>query len=317
MNTRKTYDILVVGELNIDLILDGINKAPEFGKEQRASEMTLTTGSSSAIFAVNSASLGSDVTFCGKTGIDNFGHYMIDSLSSRGVNTDSIIQDDKYKTGATVIFNYGNDRMMVTHPGAMEHMSVNEIPDHLFNESRHLHISAIFFQPELKRNLALLFKIAKEHGLSTSMDTQWDPEEKWEFDLEQILPNLDFFMPNEQELKHLTNSDDLMKALDDLSFFDTTFVVKKGVKGALMKQKENLSELPSFHVPGFVDAIGAGDSFNAGFIHAYLNGKNPVDCLEFGTLTAAVSTTAAGGTDAIKSYKQVVEQGSTFKKNEL
>lgn len=315
MKTQKTYDILVVGELNIDLILDGINKTPEFGKEQKASEMTLTTGSSSAIFAVNSASLGSEVVFCGKTGDDTFGRYMIESLSSKGVNTDSIIRDDKYRTGATVIFNYGNDRMMVTHPGAMEHMKVSEIPEPLFLSCRHLHISAIFFQPELKEDLASLFKIAKEQGLTTSMDTQWDPEETWDLNFKEIFPNLDFFMPNESELVHLTKSDNLNEALDKLTDFETTFVIKRGTKGVLMQKKKETLEFPSYQVTGFVDAIGAGDSFNAGFIHAFLNGKKPMDCLDFGTLTAAVSTTAAGGTEAIKSFNQVVETGKTFKKN--
>jgi sugar/nucleoside kinase (ribokinase family) len=307
MTTEKNFDILVVGELNIDLILDGIQKAPAMGKEQRASEMTLTMGSSSAIFAVNASGLGSNVTFCGKAGTDSFGEFMISSLDSFGVNTDTIITDDSCKTGATIIFHYQNDRMMVTHPGAMEQMTVGEVPDKLFKQSRHLHVSAIFFQTQIKNRLAELFIKAKKNGMTTSLDLQWDPDEKWDIDLEKILPLTDFFMPNETELLQITQTDQLQNALQKLNKFDTYIVVKRGVNGAILQQNGETTESPAYDVPGYIDAVGAGDSFNAGFIHAFLSGENLERCLKLGNLTAAVSTTAAGGTGAIQSFEQVIE----------
>jgi sugar/nucleoside kinase (ribokinase family) len=312
MISDKDFDILVVGELNIDLILDGIQKAPELGKEQRADEMTLTMGSSSAIFAVNSARLGSDVAFCGKAGDDSFGDFMLRSLEKYGVHTDSVIIDSTSKTGATIIFHYQNDRMMVTHPGAMENMTVNEVPDDLFERSRHLHVSAIFFQPKIKKHLAELFSKAKKAGMTTSLDLQWDPIEKWDLDLQKILPHTDFFMPNETELLLITKTDTLSGALHKLDEFSSTIVVKRGTNGALLMQNGETIESPAYKVPGFVDAVGAGDSFNAGFIHAHLSGADLKESLSLGNLAAAVSTTAAGGTGAIQSYKQVLEMGKTF-----
>ncbi len=309
---NKEYDILVVGELNVDLILDRLNKPPQFGKEQRAEEMTLTMGSSTAIYASNCTSLGSDVAFCGKVGTDNFGKFVVDSLSDRGVNTDYIIIDKNLKTGATIIFNHANDRMMVTYPGAMEKFSVDEVPTELYRKSRHLHTSAIFFQPGIKKNIVTLFKNAKQHGLTTSMDTQWDPEENWDLNLEDLLPELDFFLPNEQELLHLTATKSVDEALQKLSGFDTCIVVKQGTKGAILQKNGEKLSVPAYNVPDFVDAIGAGDSFNAGFIHAFLNGKDLDDCLTAGSLVAAVSTTKAGGTEGIKSYKQVIDKGKSL-----
>jgi sugar/nucleoside kinase (ribokinase family) len=312
MASEKDFDILVVGELNIDLILDGIQKAPELGKEQRADEMTLTMGSSSAIFAVNTASLGSDVAFCGKAGDDSFGHFMLGSLKNYGVNTDSVIIDPSTKTGATIIFHYQNDRMMVTHPGAMEKMAVNEVPDELLERSRHLHVSAIFFQPQIKNHLSELFSKAKKAGMTTSLDLQWDPDERWDLDLQKILPLTDFFMPNETELLLITKSDTLAGALGKLDEFKSTIVVKRGVDGALLLQNGKTFNSAAYKVPGFVDAVGAGDSFNAGFIHAYLSGADITECLRLGNLAAAVSTTVAGGTGAIQSYEQVLEMEKTF-----
>ena len=303
---------MVIGELNVDLIFNQLNKAPEFGKEQRADQMTLTLGSSSAIFASNCSSLGSTVAFCGKVGGDSFGKFVLRSLDEKNVNADAVITDENLKTGATVIFNHQDDRMMVTHPGAMEHMTVDEIPDELFEKSRHLHTSAIFFQPRIKKDLVKMFSKAKEFGLTTSMDTQWDPEEKWEIDIEKILPVLDFFLPNEEELIELTESATLDEALKKVSGTDTCVVVKRGTKGALMQKDGKQTSISAYQIDDLVDAIGAGDSFDAGFISSILKGKSLEESLKIGNMTAAVSTTAAGGTTAIKSFETVMEKGKTL-----
>jgi sugar/nucleoside kinase (ribokinase family) len=313
-NESKTNDILVVGELNVDLILNQLNKAPEFGKEQRADQMTLTLGSSSAIFASNCSSLGSKVAFCGKVGDDGFGNFVMQSLAEKNVNANSVIVENNLKTGATVIFNYQDDRMMVTHPGAMEHMTVDEVPEEVMKNSRHLHTSAIFFQPGIKKDLVKLFSRAKELGLTTSMDTQWDPEEEWDIDIKKILPVLDFFLPNEDELIALTESSTLQEALDKISGFETTVVVKQGEKGATMFKNGNTKSIPAYKITDFVDAIGAGDSFDAGFISSFLKGKSLDESLEIGNMAAAVSTTASGGTTAITSFDSVIEKGKAMER---
>lgn len=305
---KKKCDILVVGDLNVDLILNKINKMPQLGEEQRADEMDLTMGGSTAIFACNIAKLGSRVEFLSKIGEDSFGRFLLKEMKSYNVGVDSIITDSAYRTGATIILNIQGDRLMVTYPGAMEYLSVDEITDEILKSARHIHTSAIFFQPRLKRGLADLFKRAKSLGLTTSMDTQWDPEEKWDLDLDKILPNLDFFLPNEEEFIRLTGQPDLENALQSLAHHNTCFVIKRGKKGALMLYNSERVSISSLQVSSIVDTIGAGDNFNAGFIHAYLNGKELKTCLTEGNRTAAVSTTAAGGVDAIINYQQVLEK---------
>lgn len=313
MNKTK-YDVLVVGELNVDIILSKINKMPQLGQEQRADEMTLTMGSSTAIFAANISKLGSSVSFLGKVGSDPYGTYMIDALKSFNVSTNSVIVDPDLKTGATIIYILENDRMNVTYPGAMEHLTQQDVSDDTLQSARHLHTSTIFFQPGLKKGITDLFKRAKKQGLTTSMDTQWDPEEKWDLNLENLLPHLDFFLPNEAELLNLTGAVDVTEALDTLSHHKTCIVVKRGANGALMQYQNKKYTVDALHVPTLVDSVGAGDSFNAGFIHAFLLDKDFENCLEEGIRTASVSTTKAGGVDAIISYEQVMEKAKEFEK---
>ncbi|TVQ02732.1 MAG: carbohydrate kinase family protein [Balneolaceae bacterium] len=313
MADQKKFDILVVGELNVDIIFNQINKMPQIGEEQRAESLTVTMGSSTAIFACNIAKLGLKVSFSGKVGDDSFGKLVTDSLEANGVNTENIIRNSSLQTGATVILGINNDRMMVTYPGAMESFSLNDIDDSVFQMARHLHTSSIFFQPGIKNDLPEMMKKARMNGMTTSMDTQWDPDEKWEIDLNSIFPHLDFFMPNEKELLNLVSAASIEDAWKKLSGLETTFIIKKGTGGATWKKGNRQFHVPAYNVPNFVDAIGAGDSFNAGFIRAFLAGKTPEECMVEAAKTAAASTMAAGGTAGIASYDDVMSKTKHLK----
>src|SRR5690606_23036562 len=98
----RRYDVLVAGELNVDLILNRLQKFPEMGKEVIAQGMTLTLVSSSAIFASNLSVLGSSVTFAGALARDSFGELILTTLRAKGVATDDIIFTDACGTGASV-----------------------------------------------------------------------------------------------------------------------------------------------------------------------------------------------------------------------
>jgi sugar/nucleoside kinase (ribokinase family) len=303
----KFYDVVVVGELNVDLILNQIDQFPEVGKEVLAGKMNLTLGSSSAIFASNLSTLGVSTTFIGKIGQDSFGDLVIDSLGSRGVNTDNVIREAKFQTGATIVLNFGEDRAMVTHPGAMDHLKLEDVQEQVLKSARHLHLSSVFLQPGLSGQLVALFKKAKDLGLTTSIDPQWDPAERWELDLENLLPNVDVFMPNTGELMALTRATDLQGAIQVLAPYANILVVKDGSAGAYAWAEGALVHQPAFLNKQVVDSIGAGDSFDAGFITKYIQGKSIQECLEFGALSGAINTTRPGGTTAFENLDLVKE----------
>jgi len=303
----RNFDVVVVGELNVDLILNRIAAFPEIGKEILARDMILTLGSSSAIFASNLSSLGSRVAFVGMIGNDRFGDLVLSSLKAKKVNTDFIIRRDDLNTGATIVLNFDQDRAMITHAGAMEHLILDDIREEMYTTAAHMHFSSFFLQPGLRSHVGEMFRKAKNYGLTTSLDTQWDPEEKWRFEYSRILPHVDVFLPNEAELLNLTGKADPMSALDAIADYAHIVALKQGNRGSLVMHKEKRTHLPAFLNENVVDAIGAGDSFNAGFIHQWVH-KRPIDeCQRFGNLTGAVSTTAAGGTTAFSDYHSVME----------
>jgi sugar/nucleoside kinase (ribokinase family) len=304
---KKSYDVIVVGELNVDLILNQIESFPEMGKEKIAQQMTLTLGSSSAIFASNLSSLGAKVAFLGKIGSDAFGDLVLSSLQMKKVDTSMIIQDASLATGATIVLNFGNDRAMVTHPGAMDHLSLSDISIDQLKEAKHLHFSSYFLQPKMKPDIDKLFKQAKELGLTTSFDAQWDPAETWDLDLPNVLPYVDVFLPNEVEVLHLSGHKTLSAALEKLAKMGNIIVVKLGEKGSISRQGDSIFEAEAFLNKNVVDAIGAGDSFNAGYIEKFVQGKAVKECQIFGNLMGAINTTQPGGTTAFTNLPEILK----------
>jgi sugar/nucleoside kinase (ribokinase family) len=298
MSKHKKYDVIVVGELNVDLIMDEMSSLPEMGTEKLAGSMKLTLGSSSAIFASNLASMGSKVAFVGQVGNDIFGDYVLNCLNEKKVDTSSVKKHATLQTGATIGLNFKEDRAMVTHLGAMEKFGFSDIDISVLDNARHLHFSSYFFQPALQAKLAELFKTAKQKGLTTSFDIQCDPYEKWVANLSSITPYIDIFFLNEKEILELTKCENTNDAIEKFEGLASLVVLKLGSKGSLCIYDGNRIQQPAFLNDNVIDTIGAGDSFNAGFIYQYLQDAPLETCQKFGNLAGAFSTTAAGGTGA-------------------
>ncbi|MDT0678569.1 carbohydrate kinase family protein [Autumnicola musiva] len=305
MNTKR---LLVVGELNIDLILNDIQGFPKIGTEIVADLMEFTLGSSSAIMASNISSLGIETSFCGMIGEDQFGEYVLDELSKKKVDTKFIKKCIDYKTGVTVVINYDQDRANVTYCGAMNALKISDIPWNEIKNFHHLHLSSYFLQKGIKNDIIKIFQKAKEAGLSTSLDLQYDPEESWDFDYKSCLPFVDVFLPNEAEIYALTGKLNIEDALNEIIPCANIIALKLGKDGSrLVSGNINIKE-PPFLNKNYKDAIGAGDSFNAGFIQKYLEGADLETCLRNGNLMGSLSTTCAGGTTAFTSKKEILNK---------
>jgi len=302
----KDFDIAAIGELNVDIILDGIESEPEIGKEKFASKMTVTLGSSTAIFAANAAALGSRVCFVGMVGRDSFGTLVKESLQARGVDTSYLIEGET-ATGATVCMSYGEDRANLTYQGAMDVMGFDDIDKSVFDRTRHIHLSSLFMQSGLLRDIEKILDLAAAKGVTVSLDTQWDPIEKWALDYKSVLPKITVFMPNEKELQALTGASDLESAIAAVTpYLGGAMLLKCGSDGSILVRRDGSRVvLPAFLNTEVVDAIGAGDSCNSGFVSAFVKGLPLEECQKAGNLTGAVNTTASGGTGAFTSLDAV------------
>jgi sugar/nucleoside kinase (ribokinase family) len=303
----KKYDVLAIGDLCVDLILKGKDIVPEFGqKEKLIDSYSLEMGGSGTIFSCQIAKLGLKAVVAGKAGKDTFGDLIIGTLAASGVNTDYIKSDASVKTGITVALNKIDDRAMLTYTGTIDEVGIEDVSLELLSSARHFHISSYFLMKKIQPHYPDIIKILKGNGTTISLDTNWDPEESWKSGIWDILPYVDIFFPNENEAKAITGMNDTGKALKILGGFVPVIAVKKGMEGAVTYAGAN-----SFHAPSVstvkIDAVGAGDSFNGGFIYGFLNGMNLETCTKIGCICGSLSTRAAGGTKAQPDLHEVQE----------
>ncbi len=302
MSAKK---ILVIGELNVDILLNNIQGFPEIGKEILASNMSTVLGSSSAIFASNLASLGAKVSFCGTIGQDTYGEIVLGILRKNRVDTQHIHMIQEEKTGATIILNYNQDRANITYCGAINSLTSDLIPWQKIHEFDHVHISNFFVQKGIRENIIKIFKRLKGYGVTTSLDIQWDVEEKWDYDYKKGLQFVDIFLPNESEILRLTQSNTVEEAISKIQPYNGKLIIKQGIKGSLGIHKNKKVSCPAYNLKPFVDAIGAGDSFNVGFILKFLREASLEECLKMGNMTGAISTTGTGGTKAFENKESI------------
>jgi sugar/nucleoside kinase (ribokinase family) len=292
-------DVVIAGEINFDLILYGLPQQMPVERELLADAFEMTLGGSSAIVAHNLAVLGSRVGFITKVGNDPLGQLALDRIRSGGVDLSRIVRSASNGSGITVILPHQRDRHMFTYLGTISEVRFEDLDFAYLKSARHFHLSSLFLQRALAPHVAELFQNLKASGLTTSLDTNDDPDDRWESGLDEILPYVDVLMPNEREAMKMARVDDLDSAIDQLSKRVPTLVVKLGSRGAMAMRDGVRFTAPPVEVK-VVDPVGAGDSFDAGFLHQFLAGADLQTCLRYGNLCGAFSTTQPGGTEAFR-----------------
>lgn len=294
------FDVTVAGELNLDLILYGLPDELPPERELLAAQMMLTLGASSAIVAHNLAALGSRVGFISRIGDDPLGQIALDRLVAGGVDVTKLRRvPGPTKTGLTVVLQREGWRTMLTYPGTIFGLTFEDLDLDYLASSRHFHLSSFYLQRGLQPRVPELFKKLKAAGLTISLDTNDDPDDRWGGNLKDALRYVDVFLPNEREAMRAAETDNLESAIAALAQIVPIVVVKLGAEGALAQRGRERRTCPPVKVKP-MDAVGAGDSFDAGFIHEYVRGADIQTCLISGNKAGALSTTRPGGTEAFR-----------------
>jgi sugar/nucleoside kinase (ribokinase family) len=305
------FDVTIAGELNLDLILYGLPEQLPPERELLADRMMLTLGSSSAIVAHNLAALGSRVGFQSRIGDDPLGRIALDRLQQGGVDVSLVRRvPGAITTGLTVILHHEQWRNILTYSGTIAETSWDDLDLNYLSDSRHFHFSSYYLQRALRPRVVELFQQLKAKGLTISLDTNDDPDDRWEGGLSEVLRYVDVFLPNEREACKAAGADDLEAAIHKLSQWVPLIVVKLGRKGAMAQRGAERFTSPSREVVA-VDAVGAGDSFDAGFLHEFVRGSDLKTCLASGNMAGALSTTRPGGTEA---FRDVSHRETFFRK---
>ncbi|HTZ90699.1 MAG TPA: carbohydrate kinase family protein [Alloacidobacterium sp.] len=293
-------DISIVGELNTDLIFYGLPRELPEEREILASDFTMTLGSSSAILAHNLAAMGTRVSFHSRIGPDVLGEMCCQRLKEVGIDLSGVLRADSgSSTGVTLILPLSETRRILTYPGVMFEMGIEDLDIDRVAAARHFHMSSLFLHRKLSPDIPELFREMKRRGLSTSLDTNDDPEGEWAGVLEEVIAITDLLFCNEDELMQIAKSDDIEVAMARLAANVPLLVVKRGSRGAVAWNQGHRMDVEGLRV-AVKDPVGAGDSFDAGFLHQWVRHAPLETCLAYGNLAGALSVTRSGGTEAFR-----------------
>lgn len=301
-------DILIVGELNVDVFMGGLQQAPVFGKEIISNSYEELAGSSTGNTICTAASLGLKTAVFSKLGKDRFGDIMLRALERYGVETGFIDISDKYRTGVTLSLSNDRDRAMITYFGdTINAFDAKDIPLEKA-KARHLHMPSFYLNPSIQPGLAAAYEKAHALGMTTSLDAGWDESGNWHAYLDDVLKHTDFFFPNESETEAITGESDPVKGALALAQMGCNVVVKCGGNGSYYcakgsKEVQHFSGYPT----RLVETTGAGDSFDAGFLYAFLNGKDIEGCMKMGNAVGALSVQRAGGVENCPTLEEALK----------
>jgi sugar/nucleoside kinase (ribokinase family) len=276
------------------------------GAEILAEKCELTLGSASAIFAAGMAKLGHRVTFFSHVGQDYLGDFCLGALKQSGVSIRDVTRKAEEKTGVTIALSGKRDRALITYAGAIATFKADSINETVMSKHDHLHLTSYYLQTGLRPSFVSLFQQAKASGLTTSFDPNSDPRDKWDRNIDAVLNYTDVLFVNEREAMKLTRSNTLNDAFRTLGAKVNCAVVKRGARGATAIQNEEIFNDRGFRVRA-IDTTGAGDSFDAGFLSAYLRHEPLAECLRVGNACGALSAMSIGGTAGQPSQQELHE----------
>jgi len=285
--------VAIVGNLNMDLLLGPLAHPPTFGHEAFVAEQSLRPAGQAFQTAMALAALGDSPCLVGDVGDDPFGAGIAAALRAGGVSVAGVHTCPGRSTGLSVaLFDERRDRAFVTHLGHLEELDDTAVMDRWGHIAgcRFLLLCGYFCLPGMRASGGEALRRARADGMTTVLDTGWDPDGWTASTREEIrvlLRQIDIFMPNQDEAHALTGLTDPAAAAAELaSWGPATTIVKLGPDGALGRRHsayERVAALPT----AVADTVGAGDAFNAGALYALARGRPLATVLRVGVAVAS------------------------------
>lgn len=304
-------DITCVGILVADVVGKPIESLPERGKMTLVERMELHTGGCAANTGAGLAILGVETAVVGKVGDDGFGDFIIGRLQRYGIDTAGVARDREAATSATMVcVDSSGERSFLHYVGANATLRLEDIDARCVLQSKILHIAGSLVMPQFDGEpTGELLKQAKAAGLVTSLDTVWDARGLWMQKIAPALPYTDYFLPSYEEAKELADGredpDEIARFLIDRGV--EVVGLKLGDKGCYVRSADgDHFSIPALKVNA-IDALGAGDSFVAGFLTGLVQGWDREQCARFAVAVGSCCVQALGATTGIRSFEETLK----------
>lgn len=299
-------DVISLGILVADVVAKPVKQWPEEGKLVLVDQLELHTGGCAMSTAVALTRLGISSGIVGKVGEDPFGDYLVAALQREGVSTEGVRRQKGVHTSATMVcVSTTGERSFIHYLGANAELGADDVDFDIVGRAKVLHIGAALLIPKLDgAPLAGVLKRAQELGVVTCVDTAWDSRGRWMDLVGPCLPYADYCVPSYEEARMLTGERD--PAAMARVFLDAgvkNVGIKLGEKGCYVCSRDEEHHLLPYKV-GAVDATGAGDAWVAGFVAGIVTGRPLLEMARLGNAVGAMSVTAMGATNGIRSLAE-------------
>ena len=307
----RPFDLVVFGEFFSDMIFYQLNNPPRFGEEVKTDCFLIAPGGGLATAAIAASRLGSTTGIITRVGADAIVLPTWNEILNEGLDVTACEVRRDQATALTVSAAYQSNRMMVTHDPInqrLEDLLSNKSVLQKLHRGRHVHFACALRHP---RRWIPVLKQLREDGITVSADFGWNPDLS-PTQLHSIVKYCEFIFPNEHEAKAITGTSDAMRALEKLQDWVRVPVVKLGKRGAMLMVDGKLYREPALPI-AIVDATGAGDAFDGGFLHAFLHGADWSGCLIAGNICGSLSASQPGGSQGLPSPKEYRHYLKTMK----
>ena len=285
--------MLSLGRIYCDMVFNGLDAMPELGRELFARDFTITPGGGALITAAHAVALGRPTVLLARFGTDAVSNALEGQIGALGIDLRFLDRHASAGPQVTVVMVQQEERAFLSRrAGHALPATFDEALD--WGEAGHLHIAEYATLHEIPTAVAA----AKKRGLTVSLDPSWDAELIKDPMFFEHAAGVDVFLPNLEEARALTHCEEPAEALARLARHFPVVALKCGGDGAMLAmQGETLSRsTPAVDV---VDTTGAGDAFNAGFLHAWLDGAEMDACLAAAIDAGSRSVQATGGTGSL------------------
>lgn len=294
---ESKFDLVVFGEFFSDLIFYRLPRRPRFGEESKTDSFLIAPGGGLATTAIAASRLGTVTGIITRVGADAEYLPTWNQIAQEKLDITACEYRKEVPTALTVCIAYKTDRMMVTHEPINQHLEDlldNAAVRAKMKQARHVHLACALQRPAKWQPV---LRSLKELGITLSADFGWNPEISVN-QLISIIRHCDFIFPNEHEARAITGTKTPQSALEKLQDWVRVPVVKLGARGSLLMAEGKVYRQPALALP-MVDATGAGDAFNGGFLHAFLHGMGWDDCLRAGNICGSMAGTRPGGSEGL------------------
>ncbi len=290
--------LVVCGNVVFDISVCPVEEV-RWGATTVVESVSQQLGGNAGTTSWTSAMLGIPVSIVTLVGRDATAETVLNTLGSIGVNLGGVQYVDAPTSIAISLIRGGGERALLYQLGAAsEDFRDFELPA----DAVHFHLAAVYRMRHLRRIAPDLLRRAREAGLTTSLDTQWDTEGEWMKVLAPSLPYADYTLLNQDEALWLTGHSDPELAgavLRDLGARHV--VIKLGPRGCWVD-----GTVIGGHSVHAVDTTGAGDCFSGGFVAALMRGFSVEEAARLANAVGAMAVRRIGATAGVEDWDSTV-----------